>query len=311
MICAIELVGWSWGRFDERGLGFTRRIGVVAMSCQLQSEVEGSLSEFVHFPSASTVVELQGYHGRMGAVPPLSSASRAHTPRPPFLHDGRSRPHYMHGGEFEMPDYDYVARRHSYGDHLRLDSGTLLERLLLQEQQKALQMASLVHSQTSGCLSGCHSYWLSQKRLNYKDSDDRLAEDRRRCSRNFGELLSRSVNPGAKADTMEFADGRFRQPRPVESIGGVGERSETRNSFAEAELERLICQVLGRCPHLPSRKNHSVDRGNKLTSVANSILILLLNVVGIVAVFLFSNIFLTSPFLLQCTATCFAANPVV
>nr|XP_024386615.1 uncharacterized protein LOC112287638 isoform X2 [Physcomitrium patens] len=212
------------------------------MSCQLQSEVEGSLSEFVHFPSASTVVELQGYHGRMGAVPPLSSASRAHTPRPPFLHDGRSRPHYMHGGEFEMPDYDYVARRHSYGDHLRLDSGTLLERLLLQEQQKALQMASLVHSQTSGCLSGCHSYWLSQKRLNYKDSDDRLAEDRRRCSRNFGELLSRSVNPGAKADTMEFADGRFRQPRPVESIGGVGERSETRNSFAEAELERLICQ---------------------------------------------------------------------
>jgi hypothetical protein len=225
------------------------------MSYQVQPGAEGSLSESVHFPPTSGFHEHQGYHvdGRMAMTPPLSSASRA-PPRAPFLHDderggGGGGPHYMHSGGFERPEYDYGMRRHSCGEHLGLHSGTLIEHLLLQENQKAMRMASLVQSQASGCLSGCLSCGLTEKRLRFKDSEERMIEDQRCYSRNVGEGPSRSVNLGAEADAVEYRDGWFRQPRPRQSIGGVGERCQTRVSFSEEELGRSLYQVHEYCPH--------------------------------------------------------------
>lgn len=216
------------------------------MSCQLQPGAEGSLSESVHFPPTSSFLEHQGYQGdvRMGMAPPLSSFSRAPPPRSPFLHDdGRAGSRYVHSGGFDRQGYDYAVHRHSCGDHLELHSGSLLEHLLLQENQKALRIASLVQSQASGCLSGCLSCGLGEKRLRYKDSEERMVADQRHCCpRSVGEEPSRSVNLGAEADPVECADEWFRQPRPRESVGGVGERSQAKISFFEDELGRSLCQ---------------------------------------------------------------------
>lgn len=219
------------------------------MSFQVQPGAEGS--ESVHFPPTSSFHEHQGYHmdGRMAMAPPLSSVSRAPS-RAPFLHDdGRGGgPHYMHSGGFDRPEYEYGMRRHSCGDHLGLHSGTLIEHLLLQENQKALRMASLVQSQASGCLSGCLSCGLSEKRLRFKDSEERMMEEQRCYSRNAGEGPSRSVNLGGDVDAVEYLDGWFRQPRSRQSIGGVGERSQTRISLSEEELGRSLYQVRDCCP---------------------------------------------------------------
>lgn len=219
------------------------------MSFQVQPGAEGSLSESVHFPPTSSFLEHQpgGYYhmdGRMVMAPLLSSASRA-PPRPPVLHeDGRGGgPHYMHHGGCDRPEYEYALGRHGCGDHLGLHSGNLIEHLLLQENQKALRMASIVQSQASGCLSGCLSCGLGERRSRFRDSEERILEEQRCHARNVGEGPSRSVNLGAEADAVEYPDGWFRQPRPRQSIGGVGERSQSRISFSEDELGRSLCQV--------------------------------------------------------------------
>ena len=218
---------------------------------------EGSVSESVHFPPISSIHEHQGNHmdGRMAMAPPVSSVSRA--PSRELLHDdGRRGPHCMHGGGFDHPEYDYGMRRHSYGDHLGLHSGTLLEQLLLQENQKALRIASLVQSQASGCLSGCLSCGLNEKRLRLRDSEERITEEQRCYSRNVGEGPSRSVNLG-EADAVEYPDGWFRQPRPRQSIGGVGER---RVSYSEEELGCSLYQVHDSCPYCCQNNCNELSR---------------------------------------------------
>ncbi|KAG0627956.1 hypothetical protein M758_2G240100 [Ceratodon purpureus] len=211
------------------------------MSFQLQPGAEGSLSESVHFPPTSGFHEHQGYHidGRMAMAPPSRAPRGA-----PFVHeDGRGGgAHYMHNGGFDRAEYDYGLRRHSCGEHLGLHSGTLIEHLLLQENQKALRMASLVQSQASGCLSGCLSCGLSEKRVRLQDSEELMMEEQRCYSRSVGEGPSRSVNLGAEADGGEYPEGWFRHPRPRQSIGGVGERSQSRISFSEEELGRSLYQ---------------------------------------------------------------------
>jgi len=220
---------------------------VTEMSFQVQPAAEGSLSESVHYPPTSSFFEHQGgFHmdGRMAMAPPLSSASRA-PPRPPVLHDdgrGGGPPHY---GGYDRPEYEYALRRHSCGDHLGLHSGNLIEQLLLQENQKALRIASIVQSQASGCLSGCLS---CGNRSRFRDSEGRVMEEQRCYSRNaVGEEPSRTVN--LEADTVEYPDGWFREPRPRQSIG---ERSQSRVSFSEEELGRSLCQVHYCCTPLPS-----------------------------------------------------------
>lgn len=222
---------------------------------QVQPGAEGSLSESVHFPPTSSYPEHQqgGYHmdGRMAMAPPLSSASRAPPRAPVLMHeDGRGGgggvAHYMHNAGYDRSEYEYghaMRRVHGCGDHLGLHSGNLIEHLLLQENQKALRMASLVQSQASGCLSGCLSCGVGEKRLRFRDSEERILEDQRCYSRNVGEGPSRSVNLGAEADAGEYPDAWFRQPRPHQSIGAVGERSQSRISFSEDELGRSLCQV--------------------------------------------------------------------
>lgn len=223
------------------------------MSFPLHQGGEGSLSESVQFPPSNGLVDHQGnVERRLSMVPPLSSASRAPS-RPPFHHhdDERVGSHCMHGGGgFDRSEYEYSLRsRHSScgGEHAGLHSGALLEQLLLQENQKALRIASLVQSQqASGCLSGCFSCGLAEKRLRFKDHENhRLLEEQRWSSRSSaGEGPSKSMNVGMMdPEDTDSPDRWFRQSRPRQAFGGADEGVQGRFSFTGEELGHSMCQV--------------------------------------------------------------------
>lgn len=196
---------------------------------------EGSLSESVHYPLMSSVLEHSGAYqmdGRMSMAPPPSSASRAPPPRPPSLHE-YGRHHYLD----DRPEYRTSLPRQSCGvDHTVLPSGTLMQRLVFQENQKALRTASTLQSQATGCVSGCLWCGLGEKRPRFSD-----AEDGHRCSLcDAGDRASRSTNLVAESDAIEYPEGRFRHLHPRQSIR---ERSQSMISFSEDGYGRSLCQV--------------------------------------------------------------------
>lgn len=210
----------------------------------LRQTPEGSPSESVHFSPTSTFMNqaenCDRIFSRMAMAPPLSSASRAPS-RPPCRHeDERGGAHCMHGG-FERPECDCSIHRHTYNDHLGLHSGTLIEHLLLQENQKALRMASLVHSQTSGCLaSGCHTCGLSEKRLRFKEHEERMLEERRRSCVSVvgGPATSGNLHGTVRSEVEddEYPDRWFRQPRVRQPHAGIEESGQaTRVSSSGGE----------------------------------------------------------------------------
>lgn len=220
------------------------------MSLPLHQGGEGSLSESVQFPPSNGFVDHQGnVERRLPMVPPLSSASRAPS-RPPFHHhdDERVGSHCMHGGGGCEYDCSMRSRHNSYvGEHAGLHSGALIEQLLLQENQKALRIASLVHSQqASRCLSGCFSCGLAEKRLKFKDHENhRLLEEQRWCSRSsVGEGPSKSMNVGMMdPEDVDSPDRWFRQLRLRQPSGGADEGVQRRFSFSGEELGYSTCQV--------------------------------------------------------------------
>lgn len=196
---------------------------------------EGSLSESVHYPLMSSVLEHSGAYqmdGRMAMAPPSSSASRAPPPRPLSLHE-YGRHHYLD----DRPEYRTSLPRQSCGvDHTVLPSGTLMQQLLFQENQKALRMASILQSQATGCVSGCLSCGLGEKRPRFPDAED----GHRSSFCDAGDSASRSINLVAESDAIEYPEGRFRHLDPRQSIR---ERSQSRISSSEDGLGRSLCQV--------------------------------------------------------------------